>query len=199
MALVTVRAVVDIPTDIGMLEIRRVIVAMTTGALEHGVVARIRVAGGTNTIRVAVIRGEVRVIERGSGPCGGRMAGVTGRREASRLVIGVGGPIVVGGMATIAGRWQRRVVVVHVALRALHAGVRAREWKCSLGMIKCCRHPCRGGVADLAGLWDPGGRVVRIRRALVILQVARDAGGRSEAEVSVRVALIALQVGMAAS
>ena len=34
MALIAVHAVVDIPTDIGMLEIRRIIVAMATGALE---------------------------------------------------------------------------------------------------------------------------------------------------------------------
>lgn len=179
MALVTVRAVVDIPTDIGMLEIRRVIVAMTTGALEHGVVARIRVAGGTNTIRVAVIRGEVRVIERGSGPCGGRMAGVTGRREASRLVIGVGGPIVVGGMATIAGRWQRRVVVVHVALRAGHVRrVISRQRECRGVVIEGGARPIRGrpgSVASIASCREAHGRVRRVIRPGVVRLVAGNA------------------------
>ena len=66
-------------------------------------------------------------------------------------------------------------------------------------MIECCRHPRRGGVADLAGLRDSRRRVIRIRCALVILQVAPDARGRGEIEIPVRVALIALQVGMAAS
>ena len=95
-------------------------------------------------------------------------------------------------MAAVAGRRQAGVVVVHVALRALHARVRASEWERRLGMIKRCWHPRRGGVADFAGLRDPSRRVVRIRRALVILQVARDAGGRSEVEVPVCVALITL-------
>ena len=119
-------------------------------------------------------------------------------REAHRYVIRIGRSGEILLMAAVARRRQAGVIVVHMALRALHARVRASEWECRLGVIKCCRHPRRGGVADLAGLRDPGRRVVRIRRALVILQVARDAGGRSEVEVAVRVALIALQVGMAA-
>ena len=84
MALVAVDAVVDVPTNVGMTEIRCIIVAMATSALEHRVVARIRMAGCANTIRVAVVRREVRVIERCSRPGGGGMARVAGRREASR-------------------------------------------------------------------------------------------------------------------
>jgi len=164
----------------------RIAAGMALAALQRSMRARQRPAGRS-------------MIEDRLGPRGCVVTDFALLGEAHGHVIRIGRSGVVFLMAAVAGRWQAGVVVVHVALRALHAGVRAREWKCSLGMIKCCRHPCRGGVADLAGLWDPGGRVVRIRRALVILQVARDAGGRSEAEVSVRVALIALQVGMAAS
>ncbi len=118
-------------------------------------------------------------------------------RESSRHVVRIGGAAVILLMAAIAGCRQAGVVVVHVALRALDAGMRARERKCRLGMIEGCRHPRRGRVADLAGLWDPRGRMVRIRRALVILQMARHARSRRQIEVSVRVALIAPQVGMA--
>lgn len=120
-------------------------------------------------------------------------------REAYRHVIRVGRAGEILLMAAVAGRWQAGVIVVYVALRALNARVRAGEWKRRLGMIERCRHPRRGGVADLAGLRDPGGRVVRIGRGLVIPQVARDARGRSEIEVPICVALIALQVGMATS
>lgn len=120
MALVAVDAVVDVPTNVGMTEIRCIIVAMTTGALEHGVVVRIRMAGCANTIRLPMVRREVRVVERGPCPCSGGMACVTSLREASRCVIWIGGPGVVGIVATIARCRQRRVVVVHVALRTCH-------------------------------------------------------------------------------
>src|ERR1700756_136350 len=113
-ALVAVGAVVDIPTHIGMLEIRSIIVAVATGALEHRVVARVGVAGCANTVRVAVIRWEVRVVEGGSGPTGRGVARIASGREASRLVIGIRGPGVIRLVAAVAGRGQRRVVVVHV-------------------------------------------------------------------------------------
>ena len=55
MALVTIHAVVHIPADVRVMEIVRVPAPMATRALENGVVVRIRVAGGTNAVSVAVI------------------------------------------------------------------------------------------------------------------------------------------------
>ena len=120
-------------------------------------------------------------------------------RESYRHVIRIGRAGVILLMAAVAGSRQAGVVVVHVALRALHAGMSASERKCRLGMVERCRHPRGGCVADFAGLRNTGGRVIRIGRALVILQVARDAHGGRQIEVSIRVALIALQIGVAAS
>ena len=68
MALVAVRAAVDIPTDFGMTEIRRIIVPVATRALEHRVVAGIGVAGCAHPIRVPVIRREVSMVKRGAQP-----------------------------------------------------------------------------------------------------------------------------------
>jgi len=117
--------------------------------------------------------------------------------EAHGNVIRIGRSGVILLMAAVAGGRQAGVIVVHVALRALHAGVRASEWKRRLRVIECCRHPRGGGVADLTGLRDPGRRMVRIRRALVVLQMARYASCRGQIEVPVRVALIALQARVA--
>ena len=55
MALITVDAVVHIPVHILVPEVSGVVAAMATGALEHGVVTRVRVAGGTNAVCVAMI------------------------------------------------------------------------------------------------------------------------------------------------
>ena len=179
MALVTVRAVVDIPTDIGMFEIRRIIIAVTTGALEHGVVVRIRVAGGTNTVRVAVIRWEVRVVERGSGPAGRGVARIASGREASRCVVRIVGPVVVRLVTAIAGRGQRRVVVVHVALRAGHVRrMISRQRECRGVVIERGACPIRGrpgSVASVASCGEAHGRVRRVIRAVVVRLVAGNA------------------------
>ena len=49
-------------------------------------------------------------------------------------------------------------------------------------------------MADIALLGNPCGEVVRVRRALVILQVAGDTGRGTQLEISFRVALITLQL-----
>ena len=54
--LITVDAVVDIPVHIRVLEISRIIAAMTARALEHGVVIRVDVAGGTYVAGASVVR-----------------------------------------------------------------------------------------------------------------------------------------------
>ena len=171
-ALVAVHAVVDIPTNVGMLEIGCVIVAVATGALEHGVVARVRVAGCANTVCVAVIRREVSVIERGSGPAGRGVAGIASRREASGLVIGIRGPVVIRLVTSIAGRWQRRVVVVHVALHAGHVRrVISRQRESRRVVIEGGARPIRGrpgGVASVASCREADGRVRRAIRAVVV-------------------------------
>jgi len=62
-----------------------------------------------------------------------------------------------------------------MALSALHAHVSAGERERRLGMVERRRHPCRRGVAYIAGLWNSRRRMVRIRSRLIVLQMAADA------------------------
>ena len=176
-ALIAVHAVVDVPTHIGMTEIRRIIVAMATGALEDRVVTRVGMAGCANTIRVAVVCREIRVIEGRSRPARGGVAGIARGREASRLVIGIGGPVVVSGMATIASGRQCRVVVVHVALRAGHVGcVITGQRESRVVVIKRCALPVREIVAGITGGREADGRMRWSVGAVVIGLMALDTG-----------------------
>ena len=123
MALVTVDAVVHIPVHVVVLEIIRVIAAMTSGALEDGVVVRIGVAGRAHIAGIAMAGREscvLRVIEGRTRPGRRVVAGRAGGREELRLrgVAGVGGVVVIGLMAADTGRGQRRVVAVDVAVGA---------------------------------------------------------------------------------
>ena len=56
-------------------------------------------------------------------------------------------------------------------------------------MIESCRVPVRGRMANLALLWEPGRRVVRIVRSLEIIQMAADAGRAGQVVIPVSVAL----------
>src|SRR5579885_1118410 len=52
--LITVDAVVDVARHVVVLEVRWVVIPVTAGALEHGVVIGIRVARRTNVVRISV-------------------------------------------------------------------------------------------------------------------------------------------------
>ena len=64
------------------------------------------------------------------------------------------------------------------------------------GVIEGSAAPVRGGVAHLALLREPSGRVIRIVGTLKILQVATDTGGGGEVVVTVGMALRALHADM---
>jgi len=122
MALVTVDAVVDVAFHASVLSVR-VGFRVAVSALEHGVVIRIRMARGANTIGIAMVDWEsrvLRVIERRTRPGGCGMARRAGGRKELRLrgVAGIGGVVVVGLMAADTSRGQCRVVAVDVAFSA---------------------------------------------------------------------------------
>ena len=133
MALVTIHAVVHISADVRVMEIVRVPAPMATRALENRVVARIRVAGGTNAVSVAVIHWEPSVVKRGSEPARSRVASRASGRENGwrRFMDGIGGAIVIRRVAAVASGRQRGVIVVHMAHGAGHEGrrvsVKARQ------------------------------------------------------------------------
>lgn len=54
--LITVDAVVDISRHVVVVEVIRVVAAMTARALEHGVVIRVDMAGGANVGGAPVVR-----------------------------------------------------------------------------------------------------------------------------------------------
>lgn len=154
MTLVTVDAVVDIPRHVVVLEIIRVIAAMTSGALEDGVVVRIGVAGRAHIAGIAMAGREWRVlgvVKGGAAPGCGVVAVLAGCRKELRLcrVAGIRGVVVVRLVAPDAGRGQRRVIVVDVAVgtNARRHGVGAGKGEGRVVVIKRRVGPHRGVVA----------------------------------------------------
>ena len=199
MALVAVDAVVDISTDIVVMEVGGVIAAVAGGALEDGVVVRICVAGGANIVGSAMIGGEgriLRVIKSCVEPVGSAVAGLAGGGEELRLreMAGVRGVVVIRLMAANARERQRGVVIVYVTVGALarRNGVRSREGEGCRVVVKSRISPYRCVMAEFALLRESGSGVRRIIRAVVILQMASDAGGGVQAVIVVDVAVAAL-------
>lgn len=96
------------------------------------------------------------VIESSSGPRRCRMARFARGRESSRCMIRVRRSIPICLVAPIAGRRQRRVVVIRMALRALQRCVRARKWECGVVVVEGGRNPGRCRVAYGAIRRKPG-------------------------------------------
>jgi len=180
MTLIAIDAVVDVPGNLFVLEVVGVVSAMASRALEHRVIVGIGVTRGANAICIAMRRWELRVlrvIERRSGPRGGVVARLTGRREKLRLrrMTRVRGVVVVGLMAADAGRGERRVVVVDMAV-----GTHARRHQVRASQGEGCGVVVEGGVGPRGSVVTKlarGGEscrgVRRIGGATVILLVAR--------------------------
>ena len=137
-----------------MLEVLRVIAAMTSGALEDGVVVRIGVARRAHVAGIAVAGRERRVlgvVKGGAAPGCGVVAVLAGCRKELRLcrVAGIRGVVVVRLVAPDAGRGQRRVIVVDVAVgtNARRHGVGAGKGEGRVVVIKRRVGPHRGVVA----------------------------------------------------
>jgi len=156
-ALVAIHTVVHISVDVLVVEIVRVITPMAAGALENRVVIRIRVAGCTNSIRVAMVDRKLRVlrvIERGVQPVGGAMAVLARGREELGLcgMSRIRRVVVVGLVAADARRWQRSVVAVDVAVDArprwngMRSGQRERRFVVIEGRVR----PLDRVMAELA-------------------------------------------------
>ena len=135
MALITVNAVVNVVPDALVVRIRLTL-RVAVRARKHGVVVRVRMTGGANSVRPTVVRREVCVIESGVEPARSRMAGGTGSREARAHVIRIGRPTVVLLMTTVAVRRQRCVVVVYVATCTSDARVRSRQGEAGIVVVE---------------------------------------------------------------
>src|SRR5260370_13676500 len=127
---------------------------MASRGLKDRIVAGIRVARAANSVRIAVIHVEERVILRRQTrrhPCRGGMACVAGRRPRRGLVIGVRRVVVIRDVATRTNSGQRGVVVVHVAARARNGDVGAGKWKRRVVVVKRALTPSYRVMAHLAG------------------------------------------------
>ena len=201
MTLIAGSTAVHIPAHVRVLEIVGVVVAMAPGALKDHKVAQSGVARRTNPASVAMAGGELRVIrvrERRIGPgvfCRVVAVQAGGRKElriraaaVQRNAVGV----VVGRMAADAGGWQRRVVVVDMAIRALprRHRVLSDQRKRRVAVIKDRVGPDVCVVAHFASCGEPGRPVGRIGRARVILLMTRVARGARQV-----VAVVAMAVG----
>jgi len=109
-------------------------------------------------------------------------------REACRHVIGIGGAGEILGVAGIAVKRNRCVVVVDVALRARHGNVGTGEGELGRVVIETRSGPVGGAVARFTGRRESSGRVRRGVGVVVIDLVAPNAIGRQRRVVVVDMA-----------
>ena len=135
-----------------------------------------------------------RVVKRRRLPRGSVVARLAGLREPTLHMVGIRRVLEILQMARHASRRRDVVVVVYVTIRALpwRHGVHARQREVHLRVVETGRLPGGRGVARLARLREPARHVVRIGRALKVLQMARHAGGAVQGVVIVDVAVGAL-------
>jgi len=145
---------------------------MTVGALEYAVVAGIGVAGGAHAVRIPVIDVEPGVIEGRARPARRVVAQRTRVREPGGDVIRIVRSLILGSVAAIAIGRNCRVVVIDVALRACHRGVRSRQREARVVVVERCRCPSRSAVAHVALLRKIACDVRWIVRLLIIGEVA---------------------------
>jgi len=197
MALIAIRAVIDIAADTLMVRVGLAL-SVTVRTLEHRVIVGIGMASRTDACGSAMVRREPGVVEGGSKPARRGVTGLAGRREACRYVIGIRSALIDAFVARVAIGRNAGVVVVDVTVGASHAGMRAgqREWR--VVVIKARWNPRCGGVADFALLREARRHVVRIRCPLKILQVARSAQSAGQTVVPIHVALLTLNGGVEA-
>lgn len=141
--LVTVNAVVDVTRYLIVLEVVRIVVAMTARALEHRVVIRVDMACRTNVVRIPMTGRELRVlrvVERRVSPTRSVVAVLAccWEKLRLRLMSRVRRVVVVRCMAAVAIRRQRCVVVVDVTIHAMPRRrlVRTSQWECRVVVIE---------------------------------------------------------------
>ena len=195
MAGIAIHAEVDVAAHAAMIVVSWAF-RVTIRALKYAVVARVAVACRAHTIGSPVIHGEVRVIESGVQPAGRGVARSATGREACGHVVGIRRCLIVGAVAPITIRRQRRVIVVHVTVGAGHVGMRTGQREPCIVVVERSRRPGCCVMANVALLREACGHVVGIRRSLKILQVAVHAGAARQVVVAIRVTLRTLHVSV---
>lgn len=197
MALIAVDAVVYITGNAGMFRIR-LRRRMTGCALENGVVRRVRMASGANSVSAAMIRREPSVVKRCAKPIRGDPGGVAChacRRETRSRMVRVCRSVVVGLVARIAIGRRSGKNTADVAAAAGHTDVRSLKRERRVVMVENGAEPvrcCPRGMANRAILREVRRDVVRHARkrpgVREVLGVAAVAGGGQRSRVIVGVA-----------
>ena len=184
-----------------VIRIRRgLIVGFVTGEAvgRNGCVVVVHVATGAGHGRVLAgqRKGCGVVIERRRNPGGRVMADFTLLWKSRLNVIRVGGAVEILQVAGGTGGAVQAVVAIHVALRALQRDVRPGQREAGRCVIKDRVRPGRSRVAGITGLREAGLGVIRVSRALVVLQMAGRARAAGQGVVPIDVALCARQAGV---
>jgi len=194
--LVAVDAVVHIAGHIRVLEVVRVIAAVTTRALENRVIVRVDVAGRANSTSIAVAGRELRVlgmVKARVQPVGSAVAVLARCREelGLRRMARIRRVVVILQVASDARCRQRGVVVVNVAVHTLPRGhgVRPGQRKRGIVVVKGRIGPDDRVVAQFALLRKARSCVIWIRGPVVVLQVAGHASCAVQAVVVVHMAV----------
>ncbi len=158
---------------------RIVVVDVTIGALPR-----------RNGVRSRQRKPRRRVIEFAIRPQN-RVVALLARRRESRMRHRRGGVVVIRLVATEARRAGEGVVIVDVAVGALprRNRVRPRQRKPRTAVIERCIQPRTRAVALIAAMREIRRHVIRVCRALIILQMARYAGGAAQGVVVIHVAV----------
>ena len=121
------------------------------------------------------------------------MAALASLRESLLHVVRIRRALEILQVAGDARGCRQIVISINVALAARHRSVCAGQREARRRVVKARSRPGRRVVALLTSLREAAAHVVRIRRPLEILQVARGAGrvGAGQVEIVVRVALLA--------
>jgi hypothetical protein len=170
MALIAVLAVVDIALHT-LVVLVGLPLGVTNRAGKHRVVRWVRVAVAAG-FGATVFHGEPSVVECGVQPCLSVMAGLASGREPSRLVVGVGGVVVVLLVTGVTVRGKVMVVVVHVALAAGHLRVRAGQRPAGRAVIELAIGPKDCVMTHLARLRESCRLMGRIVGVVVVGQMA---------------------------
>ena len=101
-------------------------------------------------------------------------------RESRLDVIRAGSAVEILHMAGSTRGAVQAVIAIYVALRTLQRDVCAGQRETRSRVIESCIRPRRSRMAGIASLWESRLSVIRIRGALVVLQVA--GGARTAAQ-----------------
>ena len=170
------------------------VAGIAQSAIQRVIVVDVAIGAAARWHRMRISQREPggRVIKLAIRPLNGVVAGIASRREPGRSVCYGRGRIVVVGLVTgYTGRARQVVIIVDVAVGTGPRWHRVISGQREAGavVIERCIRPGRGVMALIARLREVCRDVVGIRRSLIVLQVATDAGRAVQAVVVIDVAI----------